>query len=334
MKKAFLLLVLIVCIQSSFSQHTPKKVIIDCDPGIDDAIALILALESQQLEVIGITTVFGNVRTSQATINAFRILELTNRKLPVYEGAKKPLFTEPGIPPDYVHGKDGLGNIDYPVPEQTTGEMSAAEFMVSTLRENPGEISILTLGPLTNLALALTLEPELADLAAEVVVMGGAVTVPGNVTPVAEANMKGDPHAADIVLTSPMNVSMIGLDVTTRVVINDFHIEQLKNVSQTYGTFIFDISQFYMDFYKSTGVNGMYAHDPTAVAYLIAPDWFTITKAPVRVVTEGIAIGETIMAHNEFTAGQGPWNNKPEVTIAGNVDVDRVLNWFREVLAD
>lgn len=318
----------------SLAQHAPKKVIIDCDPGIDDAIALILALESQQLEVIGITTVFGNVSTSQATKNTFRILTLTGKKIPVYEGAKEPLYAEPGIPPDYVHGKDGLGNIDYPNPEQTAEALSAAEFMVSTLRENPGEISILTLGPLTNLALALTLEPELPDLVAEVVVMGGAVTVPGNVTPVAEANMKGDPHAADIVLTSPMNVSLIGLDVTTRVIINDIHLKQLRNDSQTYGTFVFNISKFYMDFYKSTGVNGMYAHDPTAVAYIVNNEWFTTKKAPVRVVTEGIATGQTIMAHNDFTAGQEPWKNKPEISIAVNVEVDRVLNWFREVLSD
>lgn len=327
-------MVLIAWAQSSFSQHTSKKVIIDCDPGIDDAIALILALESPQLEVIGITTVFGNVQTSQATMNAFRVLELTDRRLTVYEGAKKPLFAELGFLPDYVHGKDGLGNIDYPVPKEKAGALSAAEFMVSTLRKNPGEISILTLGPLTNLALALALEPELPDLVAEVVVMGGAVTVPGNVTPVAEANMKGDPHAADIVLTSPMNVSMIGLDVTTRVIINDIHLKQLKNSSQKYGAFIFDISQFYMDFYKSTGVNGMYAHDPTALAYLIDPDWFTVKKAPVRVVTEGMAMGETIMAHNNFTAGQGPWVNKPKIKIAVNVEVDKVLYWFGEVLSD
>lgn len=324
---------LTLVVQHSIGQQKSQKVIIDCDPGIDDAIALIVALESSQLEIIGITTVFGNVETSLATENAMRILDITGRNIPVFEGAKRPLYAKPLVPPDYVHGNDGLGNVDYPGSAKKPENEPAAGFIVNAVKKNPGEISVLTLGPMTNLALAAKLDPHLPQYVKQVIVMGGAVSVPGNVTPVAEANIMGDPHAADIVFTSPMNVTMIGLDVTTKVIINEIHLSQIKTGSRAYGDFIYDISQFYMDFYRSTGVNGMYAHDPTAVAYLLKPELFATVNAPVRVVTQGIATGETIMAYNEFTARQDPWKEQPKVKVATGVDSDQILKVFNDILS-
>ncbi len=332
MRKTMLFLIILMFVADHLScQQKRRKVIIDCDPGIDDAIALIAALESPELEIIGITTVFGNVETSRATGNAMRILDITGRNIPVYEGADRPLYAEPPVPPDYVHGKDGLGNVGYPESAKTPESITAATFIADAVRNNPNQITVLTLGPLTNLALAAKLEPNLAKLVNQVVVMGGAVSVPGNVTPVAEANIKGDPHAADIVFTLPMNVTMIGLDVTTKVIINEQHLSQIKADSRAYGDFIYNISRFYLDFYRSSGVNGMYAHDPTAVAYLLKPELFTTVHAPVRVVTSGIAIGETIMAHNTFTANQDAWNEQPEVKVATGVDSARILKLFYDI---
>lgn len=317
-----------------YSQFSPKKVIIDCDPGVDDAIALILAIESPQLDVIGITTASGNVHVTKGTKNALRIVELTQTDIPVFIGAEEPLYIEPGKPPDYVHGADGLGNVNFPEPFVEPNQKPAACFIAEKIREEPGEITLLAVGRLTNVALALALEPRLTDLVNELVVMGGAVHVPGNVTPVAEANIHGDPHAADIVFTSFSRITMIGLDVTTKVIIDEKYLTRIKQEVPIYGDFISKVSQFYINFYKSTGVNGMYAHDPTAVAYMLNPGLFSTVKAPIRVITDGKAIGETVMAHNTFTANQEPWREKPLINIAVEVDDDEVLNLFYNILAN
>ena len=273
----------------------PRKVILDTDPGIDDAMAILFALRSPALQVLGITTVFGNADIEIGTANALRLVELAGANVPVARGAAHPLVLPKGPAPDFVHGTDGLGNVGAPPPSGRPIDASAAEFIVSTARLYPGEVTLVPVGRLTNLALALALEPRLPQLVKEVVLMGGSAFAGGNVTPAAEANIWGDPHAADIVFGAPWKVTMVGLDVTTRVRLTDDRLLRMAAKDERVGGFVYRISRFYKKFHDGVGVSGgFYVHDPSAVAYVIDPTLFSTEKARVRVVTEGIAIGETI----------------------------------------
>jgi inosine-uridine nucleoside N-ribohydrolase len=307
----------------------PRKVIVDADPGIDDALAMLFALRSPALEVLGITTVFGNASIEVGTANALRIVELVGRDLPVARGASQPLIVAGASPPDFVHGTDGLGNIAAPPPTRQPIEVSAAEFIVATARRYPGQVTLLAVGRLTNLALALALEPRLPALVREVVLMGGSASAGGNVTPVAEANIWGDPHAADIVFGAPWKVTMVGLDVTTRVRLGDDRLERMAARDQRVGGFVYRITRFYKQFHDSMGVTGgFYVHDPSAVAYLIDPGLFTTDRARVRVVTEGIAIGQTIADSETRRERWEASKGRPEVTVCRDVDGDRLLRLF------
>lgn len=307
----------------------PRKVIVDADPGIDDAMAIVFALRSPALDVLGITTGFGNAGIEEGTANALRLVELLGRDVPVARGAARPLILPPAAPPAFVHGTDGLGNTATPPPTRQPIEASAAEFIVSTARRHPGEVTLLAVGRLTNLALALALEPRLPALVREVVLMGGSASVGGNVTPVAEANIWGDPHAADIVFGASWKVTMVGLDVTHRVRLGDDRLERMAARDQRVGGFLYRISRFYKQFHDSIGVTGgFYVHDPSAVAYLIDPGIFSADKARVRVVTEGIAMGQTIADSRMRAEGWDASKGRPEVTVCRGVDGDRLLRLF------
>ncbi len=192
----------------------------------------------------------------------------------------------------------------------------------------------MAVGRLTNLAQAMALDANFTRNVKEVVVMGGAFHVPGNVSPVAEANISGDPHAADIVLGAPWHVTMLALNTTTKVKLNDEILTRIRDTSSRYGQFVWSISRFYMDFHKNVNhvEGGFYVHDPSAVMYLIAPDIFTTRTGPVRVATEGIAIGETIMPAYDYQLALAPWRGKPAVTTATDVDVARFLERFEAVI--
>ena len=161
------------------------KVIIDTDPGVDDALAVVLAFRSPDLEILGLTTIFGNVETELATQNALRLVEMSGKSIPVAQGAVKPLYMKKLDPPDFVHGKDGFGNVDLPPPTGRPIAQPAAAFIVETVMAHPGEVTLVVLGPMTNIALALALEPELPQYVKAVVAMGGVLEVMGNVSPVA-----------------------------------------------------------------------------------------------------------------------------------------------------
>jgi inosine-uridine nucleoside N-ribohydrolase len=311
-----------------------QKVIIDCDPGIDDAMAIILAMEYSDFEILGITTVFGNATAEQATANALKIVELSGMKIPVYEGAKRPLVIPLGKPPDFVHGTDGLGNTGQAESNLRVESASAAEFIVETINTHPGEITVLAIGRLTNLANALALDPGIATKVKDVILMGGALHVPGNVTPVAEANISGDPHAADLVFRASWPVTMIGLDVTTKLIMDDQFLETIRKKNAQYGKFIYDISRFYLNFHiTEEGVEGgFYVHDPSAVMYLINPGIFRMKKGPVRVVTTGIGIGQTIIAtyghHLELEA----WKDQAFTSAAIEVDDTSFFEEYRRIM--
>lgn len=310
----------------------PRKLIIDTDPGIDDAMAILFALKAPELEIIGLTTIFGNVYTNLATQNALRLIEWAGvSEIPVAHGAERPLVAPLESVADFVHGSDGLGNVNLPLPRGRAIDQSAARFIVETVMANPGQITLVPIGPLTNLALALALEPRLAKNVAEVVLMGGAALVNGNVTPAAEANIINDPHAADVVFTAGWPVTMIGLDVTMQTVMNDAYMTELKASGSATAEFVYQISRFYRDFHdQDYGLAGMHTHDPSAIAYVIEPTLFTAERGPVRVVTEGIAVGQTLLDRRQRWYQPNGWSNQPLVNVCLGVDSERLLALYRE----
>lgn len=310
-----------------------RKLIIDCDPGVDDAIAMIVAMQHPGFEILGITTTFGNATIDQTTQNALRIVELSGKYIPVYRGASKPMSVPLEPAPDFVHGQDGMGNTKQPEPSQRAQDKPAAQFLIDMAKAHPGQITILAVGRLTNLAEALKRDSSFARNIREVVLMGGALYVPGNVSPVAEANVSGDPHAADLVFTAPWKLTMIGLDVTTRVRLNDEILSRVKAMNKRYGPFIFSITRFYAEFHrKQRVVGGFYVHDPSAVVYLIEPGVFEMKEGPMRVVCEGIAIGQTIMAAYDYQFQLPPWKDKPMVRAAVAVNRERFQKTIESLL--
>ena len=218
-----------------------KKIIIDTDPGIDDAMAILFALNSPELEVVGLTTIFGNVHTDLATENALRLLEFAGqRTIPVAHGATKPLHIGFEDAPTFVHGENGLGEIELPAATTQADARPAAQFIVDMIMAHPREITLVPVGPLTNIALALALEPRIVANVADVVIMGGAGAVNGNVNPAAEANIWHDPHAADRVFGAGWPLTMVGLDVTEKTVMDEDFLAGLR-ASRT-GTLISNFS--------------------------------------------------------------------------------------------
>lgn len=310
----------------------PIKVIIDTDPGIDDAMAILFAYLSKKIDLIGLTTVFGNVSVDQATTNALTLVELFNANIPVAKGTAKPIVKELKSFPDFVHGKNGFGDIETESPKSSPVQLNAVDFIIEQIMSQPGEICLVPIGPLTNIALALEKEPKIQENVKEVVFMGGAVSVNGNVTPAAEANMLSDPHAADKALTADWPITMIGLDVTHEIVMTDDYIRKVHNKNSLCGDFIYDICKFYLDFHRSVGREGLFTHDPAAIAYVINPDLFKTKQGEVRVVTEGISIGQTVMNLNGDVFFETPWSNIPKASAALSVDEKGVLDLYEQTI--
>lgn len=316
------------------AEPRPVRVILDADSGVDDAMAILFAFRSPAVEVVGITTVFGNVTIENATKNALTLVDLVGASVPVARGAAHPLIKPRREPPTFVHGADGLGNAGRQKPVGVVIDQTGAEFIVDMARRHPGEITLVPIGPLTNIALALAIEPKLPELIKEVVLMGGAARVEGNVSPVAEANIYGDPHAADIVFNAPWRVVMVGLDVTTQVRLKDDLLKRLAEANPKLGGFIWDISRFYKKFYESRGVTGgFYTHDPSAVAYVIDRELFETESARVRVAPDGFAEGQTITALGTPPEFWSEWYGVPEVQVCRSVDADKVLALFESTLS-
>ncbi len=312
----------------------PLKILFDTDPGVDDAMALLFLHRHPAVELVGITTVFGNAEIDITTRNALYLCERFGIAVPVARGAALPLVRPPrGAAPD-VHGDDGLGNLAGPVHTARVADPRPAHrFVIESVRAHPGEVTLLAVGPLTNLALALAEEPAIARQVKQVVVMGGAFGIDGqggNVTPVAEANILSDPHAADAVLTAPWPVTIVGLDVTHRVLMDHAFFERLRAEGGVEGAFIWEASRHYVGFYgRAVGVEGCYVHDSSAVAYAIAPELFTTRAGPVRVVEQGIAIGQTIQrtAGRRYSQGDA-WEGVPDQRVCTAVRCDAVLELF------
>ena len=271
-----------------------RKLIIDTDPGIDDAMAVLLAACHPSISLVGLSSIFGNVPVEIATCNALALAELAGLDIPVAAGAARPLVQAPHPYPDYVHGAGGFGTAKLPQPVRAADPRGAATFLAEAAAENPGEITICAIGPLTNLASALHTHPGIAGNVAGVVVMGGAVWTGGNVTPAAEANIWQDPHAAAEVLAANWPVTLVGLDVTEQVRCTPQDFDTIADGAPMTGGFLRAAVEFYFAFHRETaGFTGCYMHDPTAVLTISAPHLFKAEELPIEVVTDGAEAGRT-----------------------------------------
>jgi len=294
----------------------PRKIVIDCDPGIDDAMAIFYALRSPELEVLGLSTVYGNAHTETCTINALRLLEIAGRTdIPVAAGANRPLASKFHGPADFVHGTDGQGNLFLPPPAGKPVSAHAAQFLIDTVMSDPGNVTIVALGPLTNVALALLLQPDLPAHTREIVLMGGNAYVPGNASPAAEANIMNDPAAADIVFGATCPVTMAGLDVTSRIRMTAADLDQFSTFPNPESQHMARMLPCYLSFYHSqSGVQEILVHDSTTITWLLHPELFTCESRAVRVETEGISRGKTWPAKIS-SRPHSAWEGRPAVNI-------------------
>ncbi|XP_045816064.1 probable uridine nucleosidase 2 [Trifolium pratense] len=307
----------------------PKKIIIDTDPGIDDAMAIFVALRSPEIEVIGLTTIYGNVYTTLATRNALHLLEVAERTdIPVAEGSHVTLTKGTKLRiADFVHGADGLGNQNFPPPNGKPIEESAVDFLVNQAKANPGKITVVALGPLTNIALAVQMDPDFAKNIGQIVLLGGSFAVNGNVNPAAEANIFGDPDAADVVFTSGADVLAVGINVTHQVMLSGSDREKLASSKGKFAQYLTGILEVYFSYHSDAyNTNGVYLHDPTALLAAVDPSLVTCTEGAVRVQTSGITRGLTILYNKQKRfAETTEWSNMPSVKVAVTVDAPRVV---------
>ncbi|GAU34730.1 hypothetical protein TSUD_17030 [Trifolium subterraneum] len=307
----------------------PKKIIIDTDPGIDDAMAIFLALRSPEVEVIGLTTIYGNVYTTLATRNALHLLEVAGRTdIPVAEGSHVTLTKGTKLRiADFVHGADGLGNQNFPPPNGKPIEESAVDFLVNQAKANPGKITVVALGPLTNIALAVQKDPDFAKNIGQIVLLGGSFAVNGNVNPAAEANIFGDPDAADVVFTSGADILAVGINITHQVVLSGSDREKLASSKGKFAQYLTGILEVYYSYHcDAYNINGVYLHDPTTLLAAVDPSLVTCTEGAVRVQTSGITRGLTILYNKKKRFEEvTEWSNMPSVKVAVTVDAPRVV---------
>ena len=273
------------------------KMIIDTDPGVDDAIAIALAHALPNVDLVGLTTIFGNTFVEQSSRNARYLCDLLGMDVPVAEGAALPYGATDYTPSANVHGPEGFGAIaDVPQIGQNAAE-SAAEFLVRMAAENKGELTVCAIGPLTNIADAVRLDPQFAGNLRQLVFMGGAFECPGNITPHAEANIWHDPVAADEVFAAGFDLVMVGLNATMKTLLTPEQFADLAMKSPRTGGFLNEISEFYLEFYRSVGVtDGCPMHDALAVLACTDPDRFTLHEVGLSVVQSGDHIGATVAA--------------------------------------
>ena len=300
-----------------------KKVIIDCDPGIDDSLALILALNSPELEIVGITTVSGNVKADQGAKNALKVLKIMNREdIPVYIGEEVPLERELITAQD-THGEDGLGETNYEEADVKIN-YSGVDFILENSRK--GDISVIALGPLTNLAKAIERDEEGFNMINEIVSMGGAFRSHGNCSQVAEFNYWVDPHGVKEVFDrSKVPFSMVGLDVTREIILTPNLIELIKQIGGDIANFIVDITRFYVDFHwNQERTLGCVINDPLAVAYFIDRTLCDGFTSYLDIVTDGKAIGQTLVDVGNF------YRKEHNGRILTKVDSKRFMKMFLE----
>lgn len=301
------------------------KLIIDTDPGIDDAMAIFYAAAAPEISLLGLTTVFGNVTTQIATRNALRLLEAADLQVPVAHGAEAPLSLPPFSPSAQVHGDEGFGDIPAQQPIGAPVAEEAADFLTRMAREHRGELVLCPIGPLTNIALAIQRDPEFVKNLKRIVIMGGSLEEGGNITAHAEANIYHDPHAADVVFASGADLVMVGLDVTHQILCTAADFSLIAARSPALGRMLQKMSEFYLNFYETVGkFDGCSLHDPAAVIACSHPTLFEVKKLPVRVSCTGETSGATVEADK---------GSRAATSVCLKVDAQAVKTLFLERLA-
>jgi len=274
-----------------------RKIIVDTDPGRDDAVALFLALASPELDVLGVVAVAGNVALEHTLRNARRIVELAGRRdVPVFAGCAAPM-RRALVTAEYMHGPRGLGAYEPPAVECPLEPQHGVDFLIETLRrEEPGTVTLCMLGPLTDLGTALERAPDIAPRLREIVLMGGAHREVGNVTAAAEYNVHVDPHAADLVLRSGISVTMAALDMTHHVLVDARRLSELAMLPNTAGKAVLTLLDHRTDYDELRwGKRGVPLHDPCVIAYVLAPELFSGEHVNVRVETMSeLSLGMTV----------------------------------------
>jgi inosine-uridine nucleoside N-ribohydrolase len=311
----------------------PVPILFDTDPGVDDAMALLMLARDPRARLLGISTVFGNAPVDITTRNALGLCERFGIEVPVARGAAQALVRPSHGFPEMIHGRDGMGNTGLTsAPQRTADPRDASQLISEMARQHAGELVLVAVGPLTNLAQALRHDPQIAGRVKRVVIMGGAFGTHGhggNVSPVAEANIANDPQAADLVLTAAWPVTVVGLDVTHEVLMSTAYLDTLGREGGAEGRFIRDITHCYEDFYQQRTGGGIFSHDATAVACALDPSPFTLRAGAVRVVPDGIAAGQTIQAVQGRRFPATDWDGLPVQSVCIGVDSKRVLTEFQ-----
>jgi inosine-uridine nucleoside N-ribohydrolase len=303
----------------------PIPVIIDCDPGHDDAMALLLALASPELELVAVTTVAGNQTLDKVTANAIRVLDVAGaHHVPVAAGADRPLI-HPARVAHEVHGESGLDGPDLPPPSRAPVGVHAVELMATELARRP--LTLVAIGPLTNVALLLAMYPEVADSIQDIVLMGGAIGL-GNVTPAAEFNLWSDPEAAHRVFSTDADVTMVGLDVTHRAMLSAERAEALRATGRA-GAVVADLHAFDRRFHLEIyGHDDTPVHDAVAVAHVIDPELLRTRYLAVEIdATQGPARGRTVVD------GLGRTGRDPNTHVAVDVDAGGFIDLLTSRIA-
>jgi inosine-uridine nucleoside N-ribohydrolase len=318
--------------------QTPRRVIIDTDPGVDDAMAILLALNSPELKVEALTVVPGNVDGRQGLENALKIVSLAGRcDVVVASGAQHPL-NQKLITAQFWHGKNGLAGVELPSSKCKADSRFGPDLIIEMVHKYPHEITLIPVGPLTNIALAVSKDPTIATLVRDIVIMGGSITG-GNVNGAAEANIYNDPEAASVVFNAAWMVTMIGSDVGERTIITRKHLAELQALHRPESDFVAKLADFYVTRSEKSGYQGAAMYDPLAVGTVIDPTLVTLKDMHVDVETKGeFTRGETVanrmgsnennVLHGDHYEIEGVIELKPNARVCLASDADRFLKLF------
>ena len=333
-----LLFSVFACLMNVSAQNSPRRVIIDTDPGTDDAMAIILALNSPEFKVEALTVVPGNVEAWQGSENALKIVSLAGRcDVTVAGGAQHPL-NQKLITAQFWHGKNGLANVELP-PSKCKGDPRfGPDLIIEMVHKYPHEITLIPVGPLTNIALAVSKDPSIAGLVKDIVIMGGSISG-GNVNGAAEANIYNDPEAAQIVFNAGWMVTMVGSDVGERTLITRKYLAELQSSHGPQSDFIAKIADFYLTRSEKSGYSGAAMYDPLAVGIALDPTLGTLKEMHVDVETKGeFTRGETVanrmgsdennVLHGDHYEIEGVIELKPNAKVCLASDADRFLQLF------
>jgi inosine-uridine nucleoside N-ribohydrolase len=328
----------LVLLANAFAQAAPRRVIIDTDPGADDAMAIILALNSPELKVEALTVVPGNVDGRQGLENALKIVSLAGRcDVTVAGGAQHPL-NQKLITAQFWHGKNGLANVELPASKCQADPRFGPDLIIEMVHKYPHEITLIPIGPLTNIALAVSKDPSIAALVHNIVIMGGSITG-GNVNGAAEANIYNDPEAAQIVFNAGWMVTMVGSDVGERTLITRKYLAELQSSHGPQSDFIAKLADFYLTRSEKSGYSGAAMYDPLAVGIALDPTLATLREMHVDVETKGeFTRGETVanrmgsnennVLHGDHYEIEGATDLKPNARVCLASDADRFLQLF------